>query len=348
MYLIIPATFFVPVYYIEKDILNIENTIPFSYNENITNEYFKRKELVIGVSLPTLKENRWIIDKEIMETYAKNKGINLKIEINDFDANKQASQVENLISQGIDVLILAPVDPVAAADLIEKANKAGIKVISYEILAKNSNVDLYIAFDNSKVGELQGKFLTEKVPKGNYIVLSTDPNVGLKESAMKYIKPLIDIGNIKIVTDKTIKLSNPATTYDIVKNALINNNNKVDAILAPNDTSAGAAIEALKEYGLDGKVVVTGQNANLPAVKRILQRTQAMTVFKDNRELAKTAMDAAVKLANNQDLAINTYINNGKINVPSIILTPIVVDSKNVNDVIIKSGYYNFNEVYGS
>ncbi len=119
-----------------------------------------------------LKENRDGLEiREVMEEYAKNKGVTVKIENADFDAAKQASQVENLISQGIDVLILVPIDSLAAADIVEKAHKAGIKVISYDRLIKNSDLDLYISFDNIKVGELQGKFLIDKVPKGNYIIM---------------------------------------------------------------------------------------------------------------------------------------------------------------------------------
>ena len=193
MYLLIPDVFFVPVCYGEEDILNIKKIIILKECncDNFINRISNRKDIVIGVSLPTQREDRWVRDKEVMEEYAKEKEVTLKIENADFDVAKQASQVENLISQGIDVLILVPIDALAAADMVEKAHKAGIKVISYDRLVRNSDLDLYVSFNNIRVGELQGKFLIEKVPKGNYIIMSWNPtsNSKFKEGAMEYIKP---------------------------------------------------------------------------------------------------------------------------------------------------------------
>jgi D-xylose transport system substrate-binding protein len=350
MYLLIPDVFFVPVYYGEGCILDIEKIMPlqeYNYHNNLTNELANRKDLVIGVSFPSLAAQKWVRDKEAMEEYAKEKAV-LKIEINDFDAAKQALQVENLISQGIDVLIITPIDILAAAELVEKAHKAGIKVISYEHLVKNSDVDLFIAFNNIRVGQLQGLFLIGKVPRGNYIIMSGDPDAVFKEGAMEYIQPLVNIGNIKVVADKVIKNWDPKIAFKIVKDALIANKNKINAILAPNDATAGAAIEALQPEGLAGKVVVTGQDADLHAIRRILQGTQSMTVLKDSRELAKTAIDAAIKLVSGKVVNANYAVNNGKVNIPSILVAPILIDKNNIDKALISSGYYIKEEVYTS
>ena len=281
-----------------------------------------------------------------MEAYAKEKGITLKIENADFDVAKQALQVENLLSQGIDVLILVPLNGLNTADIVEKAHKAGIKVISYERLAENSDVDLYMSFNNLRVGELQGRFLTGKVPKGKYIIMYGEPDSMFKDGAMEYIQPLVNVGSIKIVADKPIKNWDPKIAYNIVKDSLIANNNKIDAILAPNDPTAGAAIEALQEQDLAGKVPVTGQDADLAAVRRIIQGTQSMTVFKDTRELAKTSIDTAIKLANATPVEANASVNNGKIDVPTILIAPIAIDQRNIDSVLIASGYLTKEEVY--
>lgn len=167
-----------------------------------------------------------------------------------------------------------------------------------------------------------------------------------REGAMEYIQPLAARGNIKIVADKSVAKWDPKIAYNIAKDALIANNNKIDALLAPNDVIAGAAIQALEEQGLAGKVVVTGMDAHLAAAERIVQRTQAMTIFKDTRELGKAAIDTAIKLANKKAVAVDNYINNGKIDVPSILLTPLVVDRHNINEVLIDSGYLKQGEVY--
>ena len=144
---------------------------------------------------------------------------------------------------------MAPTDSLTAANMVEKAHKAGIKVIAYDRIIKNSDIDLYIAFDSTRVGELQGQFLIENVPKGNYIILSGDPDDNnaklLKEGAMKYIKPLVNKGDIKIVTEQAVDNWDPKNAFKIVEDSLIANKNKIDAILAPNDAIAGAAIEAL-------------------------------------------------------------------------------------------------------
>lgn len=321
MYISVPDVFFVPVYYAEKD-------------------------LVIGVSFPTQREYKWVRDKAAMENYAKEKGVTLKIENADTDVAKQASQVENLISQGIDILILAPTDSVATAPLVEKAHKAGIKVIAYDRSIYAIDLDLYIAFNNIRIGELQGRFLVHSVPKGNYIIMSGDPKDDIsrfmKEGAMEYIQPLVATGDIKIVADKAVDNWEPKNAFKIVKDALIANKNKIDAILAPNDATAGAAIQALAAQGLAGKVVVTGMDGDLSAIQRIVQGTQSMTVLKDSRELSRTAIDSAIKLASGAGIDINGTVTN----VSSIILTPIAIDKTNVDKVIIDSGYYKEEEVY--
>ena len=349
MYLSIPNVFLVPVHYSEEDILNMKKIVilqEYNFDSDFINKTAKRQELVIGLSLPTQREERWVRDKEVIEEYAKNKGVTVKVENADYDAVKQASQVENLISQGIDVLILVPIDSLAATAMVEKAHKAGIKVISYDGLVENSDLELYMSFNQIKVGELQGKSLIEKVPKGNYIIMSADPNNEFKKGAMKYIQPLADKKDINIVTDEVVKNWDPMIAFKIVEDSLIANENKIDAILAPNDAIAGAAIQALQAQGLAGKVAVTGQDAELAAIRRIIQRTQLMTVFKDTRELGKAAVDAAIKLANGEEIEVTDKVNNGKMDVPSILITPIAIDKNNINSVLIDSGYLKQNEVY--
>lgn len=303
------------------------------------------KKVIIGLSLPTQREARWVSDKITMEKVAKEMGIDLRVAVADADMAQQATQVESLIAQGIKVLILAPHDGAAAAALVEKAHKEGIKVISYDRLILNTAVDLYLSFDNVKVGELQGEYITKLVPKGNYIVMSgapTDNNAKLfKEGAMKFIKPLADKGDIKIVTEQGVDNWLPSNALNIVENSLTANKNNVQAILAPNDGTAGGAVQALAAQKLAGKVPITGQDAEAAAAKRIMEGTQSMTIFKDTRELGKAALQAAVELASGKDAAAlqNNTVNNNKIDVPSLLLTPFVVTKDNLQAMLIDSGY---------
>ncbi|MDK2811107.1 MAG: D-xylose transport system substrate-binding protein [Petroclostridium sp.] len=308
------------------------------------------QKIVVGLSLPTQREERWVRDKETMEAEAKKLGIDLKVQISDNDAGKQMAQAENLLAQGINVLILAPHDATGAAPIVDMAHKAGVKVISYDRLVMNSDVDLYISFDNVKVGEIQGKYITEKVPKGNYLVLAgspTDNNAKLfREGAMKYIQPLVDKGDIKVVHDEWVKDWQPSEAMKIAENALTANKNDIQAVLAPNDGTAGGVIQALAAQGLAGKVPVTGQDAELAAAKRIVEGIQSMTVFKDTRELGKAAIAAAIKMAKGESIESNGKVNNNKIDVPSLLLTPIAVDKDNLDKVLIDSGYLKKEDVY--
>jgi D-xylose transport system substrate-binding protein len=308
------------------------------------------KKLVVGLSLPTQREARWVSDKNTMVEAAKAAGIDLRVQTADADVAQQANQVEALLGQGIQVLILAPHDGSAAATLVDKAHKQGIKVISYDRLILNTDVDLYISFDNEKVGEMQGEWLTKQVPKGNYIVMSGDPgdnNAKLfKAGAMKFIKPLVDKGDVKIVAEQAVANWLPANALNIVENALTANKNKVAAILAPNDGTAGGAIQALTGQKLQGKIPVTGQDAEAAAAKRIKDGTQGMTVFKDTRELGKAAIAAAVAYASGKSTADIDYngskadqtVNNTKIDVPSLLLPAQVITKENV-DTLVSSGY---------
>lgn len=306
----------------------------------------------IGLSLPTQSEERWVRDKKAMVEAAHQAGVDLRVQITNNDAAKQIAQSENLIAQGIKVLILAPHDAESAGVIVTKAKKAGIKVISYDRLALSSEPDLYLSFDNEKVGEVQGEYLTKLVPKGQYVVLSgapTDNNARLyHQGAMKFIKPLVDKGDIHIVMDQSVKDWQPSEAQKIVEQALTATQNKVDAVLAPNDGTAGGAIQALTAQGLAGKVPVTGQDAELAAAIRIVQGTQTMTIFKDTRILGAKAVELAVKLAKGEsiDSEITAKLNNKKIDVASVLLPVTVVDKASLEKTLIESGYLRRELVY--
>ena len=306
----------------------------------------------VGLSLPTQREERWVKDKQVMEAEARKKGIDLRVQVTDNDAAKQVAQCENLISQGIKILILAPHDASSASVIIDKAAKAGIKVISYDRLVTDSPLDYYyLSFDNVKVGELQGEFITRKVPRGTYVVLAgspTDNNAKLfREGAMKFIKPLADKGDIKIAMDQFVKDWQPSEAQKLCEQALTANQNKVDAVLAPNDGTAGGCIQALAAQGLAGKVPITGQDAELAGAIRIVQGTQSMTIFKDTRELGKKAIEMAVDLAAGKPIDTKgRTVHNNKKDVPSVLLTPLIVTKDTLDDMLVKSGYLKKEQVY--
>lgn len=309
------------------------------------------KKPVIGFSLPTLQEERWARDKEAMENYAKSKGIDLLVQIADMDAQKQANQCENLISQGIDVLILAPHDASSAAAIVESARVSNVPVISYDRLVMDTDLDLYISFDNVKVGEIQGKYLTEHLDKGNIVWLAgapTDNNAKLfKQGAAKYLQPKIDSGDYKVILEQDVIDWKPDNALKIMEQALTLANNDIQGVLAPNDGTAGGCIQAMNAQGITDKVVITGQDAELAAAQRIVNGEQDMTVFKDTRNLATAALDAAIAMANGEKVETNGAVtNNNKMDVPSLLLEPVAVDKDNIDEILIDSGYLKREDVY--
>lgn len=310
------------------------------------------ENLIVGVSLPTQSNERWVRDREAMETVADELGLDMRLQVANQDAGTQVSQCQNLITQGIDVLILAPYDATSAATIVESAHQAGIPVISYDRLITNTFVDTYISFDNVRVGEMQGKYITSVAPEGNYVVLSgasTDNNAKLfKQGAMKYIQPLVDKGDINIVMEQSVKNWDPGNALNLMENALTANDNNIDAVLAPNDQCAGAAIEALAAQDMAGDVPITGQDATLEGAQRIVEGTQTMTIFKDTRELAKKSIEVALAFAQGDDISpmFNGGVWNKEMYVPSILLDPVVVDKDNIDKVLIESGYLAKEDVY--
>ncbi|CUA80216.1 MULTISPECIES: D-xylose ABC transporter substrate-binding protein [Anoxybacillus] len=307
-------------------------------------------KIVIGFSMDTLKEERWQRDKELFEAKVKELGAEVKTLAANGDDAAQLSQAEQLISEGVDVLVVVPHNAEASAAIVEKAHKEGIPVISYDRLIKNAEVDYYVSFDNVRVGEMQAQAIVEKAPKGNYVYIGgadTDNNAHLfRQGAMNVLKPLEEKGDIKIVYDQFSKDWKPEEALKNMENALTANNNNIQAVVAANDGTAGGVIQALAAQGLAGKVPVSGQDAELAALQRIVEGTQTMTVYKPIKAIATKAAEMAVALAKGEKIETNQTVSNGKIDVPSVLLDPIAVTKENVLDTVIKDGYHKLEDVF--
>lgn len=307
----------------------------------------------IGLLLDTLKEERWQKDRDLMVSHAKEVGAEILVQAANGNDSLQFSQAENLLTQGVDVLIVVPHNGVVAGNIVNAAHKAGKKVIAYDRLIQNADVDLYVSFDNIQVGRIQGEYIVKKAPKGNYIWIGgapTDPNASmLRDGQFEFLNPAIKKGDIKIVAEQWAKEWQASEALKHTENALVANKNNVTAVLAPNDGTAGGVISALKQQGLVGKVIVTGQDADLAACKRIAEGSQTMTVYKPLKKLAATSIDAAITLAKGSaPTGINKSVPNGsKKEIPAILLAPIAVDAGNMKDTIIKDGFQTQVAVYG-
>ena len=272
------------------------------------------------MSIDDLRLERWQKDRDIFKKAAEDLGAEVIVVSANGDSQKQLTDAENLLSQGVDVLVIIPNNGEVMAPIVDEAHKAGVKVLAYDRLITNSDVDFYISFDNVKVGELQAQAIVEKMPKGNYFLMGgspTDNNARLfRDGQMKVLQPLIDKGDIKVVGDQWVKDWLPEEALKIMENALTANNNKIDAVVASNDSTAGGAIQALNAQGLAGKVPISGQDADLAGVKRIVEGTQTMTVYKPIKTLAEKAAQIAVT-------------------------------QENLKETIIKDGFQKESDVYG-
>jgi D-xylose transport system substrate-binding protein len=298
---------------------------------------------VIGFCIDDLRVERWARDRDYFVAAAQKLGATVSVQSADASEERQISQIENLISRGVDVIVIVPFNSKTLGNVVAEAKKAGIKVISYDRLILDADVDAYISFDNEKVGELQAKGVYDAQPKGNYFLLGgapTDNNAKmLREGQLKVLQPAIDRGDIKVVGQQWVPEWSAATALRIVEDALTANNNKIDAIVASNDGTAGGAIQALAAQKLAGKVPISGQDADLAAVKRVIAGTQTMTVYKPIKLIASNAATLAVDLAKGIKPAYNAQYDNGKKKVDTILLQPIVLTKKNV-DVVVKDGFY--------
>ncbi|KMK75174.1 substrate-binding domain-containing protein [Alkalihalobacillus pseudalcaliphilus] len=304
----------------------------------------------IGFSMDTLEEERWYRDRDLFKEAIEILGAEVEITTANVDDTIQVYQAETLISQGVDVLVLVPNNAEATAAIVNKAHMSGIKVLSYDRLVKNADIDLYVSFDNEEVGKLQAKALTSIVPSGNYVYIggaSTDYNAHLlKKGVFDVLKPFIQKGDITVVYDQWTDDWEPEHAYTNMLAALEANGGEIDAVIAANDATAGGVIQALEQWGLAGEVAVAGQDADLAAAQRIIEGTQTMTVYKPIPILAYEAAELALQLAEGTKIVTDEKVNNGKIEVPAVLLEPIAVNRNNMEATIIADGFHQKHEVF--
>ncbi len=303
----------------------------------------------IGFSMDTLKEERWQRDKELVEARARELGAEILVEVANGDDARQVNQAEAMLTKGVDVLIVAPHNGEVAASIVESAHRQNVPVISYDRLIKNSDVDLYVSHQVEKIGELQAKYALDRAPRGNYVLIGgsqTDNNaLLLRKGQMNILQPAVDSGAIKIISDQFAREWLASEAKRMTDDALTKTGNDIQAIIASNDGTASGAISALPD-ALIGKVVVTGQDAQLDACQSIAQGRQTMTIYKPIQPLAYSAVESAIKLARGEKLETSDKVNNGKLDVPSILQEPIAVDKANMASTLIKDGYHKLEDVY--
>ena len=319
-------------------------------NQN-TGDAAPGRPLRIGFSMATVKEERWQRDREAFEAYCREIKAECPITVADNSSGRQANDVDNLLTQGIDVLVIAPQDATDAASMVDKAKAQGIPVISYDRLINSDAIDLYISHQVPVIGRKIAEYALEKVPRGNYVMVygaSTDNNAHIiKDEQLAVLQPAVDRGDIKIVAEQFITDWKNDLALNFAENSLTKENDNIQAFVVSNDGMAGGVIQALVGRGLAGKVLVTGQDAGLEALRNIAEGRQSMTVYKPIVPLARRAIDAAVRLARKESVESTQFLNKAiDKTVPAILLEVAVVDRSNLVDTVIKDGYAKYDDVF--
>lgn len=319
----------------------------------------------IGISMPTKSSERWVADGDNMAEQFQSLGYETDLQYGDDVVQNQVSQIENMITKGVKVLVVAPIDGSSLTDILQRAADADIPVVSYDRLIRGSeNVDYYATFDNFKVGVLQANYIVDKLgldtnPGPYNIELfagSPDDNNAtfFFDGAMSVLQPYIDSGKLVVRSGQTSFDQVATLRWDggLAQSRMDNllsrayTSGRVDAVLSPYDGMSLGIISALKSSGYGTPAnplpIVTGQDAELASVKSIIAGEQTQTVFKDTRELAKSAVQMADSLLTGGEPEVNdttTYDNGVKV-VPSYLLDPVSVDKENYQKVLVESGYY--------
>lgn len=305
-------------------------------------------KLQIGMCFDSFVIERWQRDRDIFVSMAKELGAEVNVQNANGDIEQQKKQIDYFIKEGMDVIVIVCIDSEALKDSVKRAKDEGIKIIAYDRLITNSNVDLYISFDNEMVGELMADSIVNSIGDGGKVLKicgsPSDSNVHM-----------VDAGFDKIMNEKGYEILD--TYYaegwraELASDYVYNNLELIkeaDAIMCGNDDLASKVVHVLSEKRLAGKKLVVGQDADLEACQRIVEGTQLSTVYKPIEKLAQQAAICAVKMAKGEDLDpsdISTYY-DGTYEVPFFRIDPVSVTEKNMNEIIIGSGFHLKEDVY--
>lgn len=301
----------------------------------------------IGMSFDSFVIERWQRDRDVFVSTAKSLGAEVNVQNANGILEEQKKQIEYFIDKGMDAIVIVCIDSYGLSDVISKAKQAGIRVVAYD-RSIDADTDLYISFDNAMVGELMGKAICSmEKPATKVLMLGgspTDSNVPAVEGAFKKV---MEENGITILDS----MHADSWRAELAAEYLYEHEDELaeaDAIMCGNDNLAGQVINVLSEKRLAGTKLVTGQDADLEACQRIVEKTQLMTVYKPVEKLAKRAAECTIELVKTGKISgedVTTY-NVGKFNVPYIGMEPFAVNLDNIDDIIIASGFHRMEDVY--
>lgn len=297
--------------------------------------------VTVGVSWSNFQEERWKTDEAAIKAALDAAGANYISADAQSSSAKQLADIESLIAQGANALIILAQDASSIGPAVQAAADEEIPVVAYDRLIEDARA-FYLTFDNVEVGRMQARAVLAAQPKGNYVMIKgspTDPNADfLRGGQQEVLQAAIDAGDITIVGEAYTDGWVPANAQRNMEQILTANDNKVDAVVASNDGTAGGVVAALTAQGMEG-IPVSGQDGDHAALNRVATGTQTVSVWKDARALGKAAGEIAVSLAKGEDVAgAGDWTSPGGTTMTSIFLEPVPVTADNL-DVVLDAGW---------
>lgn len=306
----------------------------------------KEYKIQIGMSFDSFVIERWQRDRDVFVSTAKELGAEVNVQNANGDAKEQIAQIEYFIRKKMDVIVIICIDANELQSVVKKAKNAGIKVIAYDRMINESDVDLFISFDNEMVGTMMAKSLVEAGLEKKKVIMvcgpTTDNNVFYVDTGFRKVMDKEEVGILDVINCDSWK-AELGGDYVYANIDLIE---QVDGIMCGNDNVATQVVRALAEKRLAGKVYVVGQDADLEACQRIVEGTQVMTVYKPVEKLAQAAAEYAIKLAKQEPIEGLKTMFDGDEEISYVFLEPIAVTKENIDEVIIDSGYHLKEDVY--
>ncbi len=331
-----------------KMIVNLFIVFLFA-GQSLQNLAWAAQPIKIGFVLSTLQEERYLKDQKYFLDEAKKLNFEAIVVSADNNPQTQTAKVENLLSRGVKALVIQPVNSAAAANLVQMAHDDNVPVVAYDRLIDNSPADFYVTQDSYRVGQLQAEGAVKATGgKGNYVLLMGQAGHSVANEITRGVMDVLKKHpQIKVVVQKNHENWSPALALATVENALAQYKNNIQAVIANNSGMANAAVQALSEQKLAGKVFVAGADADLSAVKNIVAGKLQLDVLKDIEPLARTSAQVAWQLASNKKPTATTTAKSGKYDVPAIMTPVYAIDKSQLESRIFKTGFHSRDAVYG-
>ena len=304
----------------------------------------------IGILIHSYENDRWPKDKDYLVENLKKLGAEVMLEVADNNQAKQITQAEEMIKKGAKVLIVVAINQDEAGAIVELAHRENVKVIGYDRMINNCALDYFVTANSTSIGALMTSYVTSLKPQGTYAII---PGSKYDNNAMKLfigqmnvLQPYMEKGDIQVVYSEFTEAWTPAEGSMHTNMALDQNGGSLTAIICGSDAITDGVLITLKERGLEGKIMVTGQDAELDNVRAVRNGTQTCDILKPLKEMAQTTAELAMQLALEQPLTMKfTTESNGKVLVKSVLIDAAVVNRNNIETTVVASGFHTSAQV---